>query len=93
MTFIFRNRTIFWDIPKWNRGQTTWDRGSTKLRRLDWDKIFQSKFKELIGFYLTQLLKIFVIKRFEIQTSFTAITNWCLKIVIKNNNYEANVTS
>ena len=22
MTFIFRNRTIFWNIPKWNRGQT-----------------------------------------------------------------------
>ena len=28
MTFIFRNNTIFWDIPKWNRGQTKWDRGS-----------------------------------------------------------------
>ena len=25
MTFIFRNRTIFWDIPKWNTGQTKWD--------------------------------------------------------------------
>ena len=25
MTFIFRNRTIFWDIPKRNRGQTKWD--------------------------------------------------------------------
>ena len=21
MTIIFRNRTIFWDISKWNRGQ------------------------------------------------------------------------
>ena len=21
MTFIFRNRTIFWDISKWNRGK------------------------------------------------------------------------
>ena len=31
MTFIFRNRTIFWDIPKWNRGQTKWDGGSTIL--------------------------------------------------------------
>ena len=20
--------TIFWDIPKWNRGQTKWDKGS-----------------------------------------------------------------
>ena len=28
MTFIFRNRTIFWDIPKRNRGQTKWDKGS-----------------------------------------------------------------
>ena len=31
MTFIFRNRTIFWDIPKWNRGQTKWDGGSMLL--------------------------------------------------------------
>ena len=21
MTFIFKNKTIFWDISKWNRGQ------------------------------------------------------------------------
>ena len=27
MTFIFRNRTIFWDIPKWNRRQTKWTEG------------------------------------------------------------------
>ena len=25
MTFIFRNKTIFWDISKWNRGQKKWD--------------------------------------------------------------------
>ena len=25
MTFIFRNRTIFWDISKWNNGQTNYD--------------------------------------------------------------------
>ena len=31
MAFIFRNSTIFWDIPKWNRGQTKWDRGSIYL--------------------------------------------------------------
>ena len=30
MTFIFKNRTIFWDISKWNRGQTKWDGGSIK---------------------------------------------------------------
>ena len=30
MTFIFKNRTIFWDISKWNRGQKKWDGGSTK---------------------------------------------------------------
>ena len=35
MTFIFRNMTIFWNIPKWNKGQTKWDGGST---------IFQKKF-------------------------------------------------
>ena len=28
MTFIFKNRTIFWDILKWNRRQTKWDGGS-----------------------------------------------------------------
>ena len=29
MIFIFRNRTIFWDILKWNRGQIKWDGGSS----------------------------------------------------------------
>ena len=29
MTSIFRNIIIFWDISKWNRGQTNWDGGST----------------------------------------------------------------
>ena len=28
MTFIFRNRTIFWDISKWKRRQKKWDGGS-----------------------------------------------------------------
>ena len=28
MTFIFKNRTIFWDISKWNRGQKKRDGGS-----------------------------------------------------------------
>ena len=28
MIFNFKNRKIFWDIPKWNRGQTKWDGGS-----------------------------------------------------------------
>jgi len=23
--------TIFWDIPKWNRRQTNWNRGSIQL--------------------------------------------------------------
>ena len=31
MTFIFRNRTIFWDISKWNKGQKKWDGGSIIL--------------------------------------------------------------
>ena len=35
MTFIFRNMTIFWDIPKWlpkwNKGQTNWNEGSNIL--------------------------------------------------------------
>ena len=33
MTFIFRNRTIFWDILKWNKGQTKWDGGSMILSK------------------------------------------------------------
>ena len=40
MTFIFRNRTIFWDISKWNRGQKKWDGGSNT-----YCKIFNSKNK------------------------------------------------
>ena len=31
MIFIFRNKTIFWDISKWNRGQKKWDGGSSLL--------------------------------------------------------------
>ena len=31
MTFIFKNKTIFWDIPKQNRGQTKWDGGSIRF--------------------------------------------------------------
>ena len=31
ITFIFKNKTIFWDIPKWNRGQTKWDGGSNSF--------------------------------------------------------------
>ena len=31
MTLIFRNMTIFWDISKWNKGQTKWDKGSLIL--------------------------------------------------------------
>ena len=34
MTFIFRNRTIFWDISKWNRGQKKWDGGSIKEKKI-----------------------------------------------------------
>ena len=30
MNFIFRNRKIFWDISKWNKGQKKWDGGSIK---------------------------------------------------------------
>ena len=33
MTFIFRNRTIFWDISKWNRGQKKWDKGSITFEK------------------------------------------------------------
>ena len=28
MTFTFINKTIFWDILKWNRGQIKWDGGN-----------------------------------------------------------------
>ena len=30
MTFIFKNRTIFWDILKWNRGQINGDEERNK---------------------------------------------------------------
>ena len=32
MNFIFRNGIIFWDIPKWNKGQTKWDGGFCKKK-------------------------------------------------------------
>ena len=35
MTFIFRNRTIFWDISKWNRGQKKWDGGSKNYQPIN----------------------------------------------------------
>ena len=41
MPFIFRNRTIFWDIPKWNRGQTKWDGGSNIFVRDDLRKVLK----------------------------------------------------
>ena len=34
MTFIFRNRTIFWDISKWNRGQKKWDRENMSDKKI-----------------------------------------------------------
>ena len=30
--FIFRSKTIFWDIPKWNRGQTNQDGGNITFK-------------------------------------------------------------
>ena len=44
MTFIFRNRTIFWDILKWNRGQKKWDA---------WSNNFQNNFAFKIIFALS----------------------------------------
>ena len=38
MTFIFRNRTIFWDILKWNRGQTKWDGGSNRENKKEFEE-------------------------------------------------------
>ena len=32
MTFIFKIRTIFWDISKWNREPKKWDGGSIILK-------------------------------------------------------------
>ena len=49
MTFIFRNRTIFWDISKWNRGQTKWDGGS-KLVRLGIKYVVYPILKDYIAF-------------------------------------------
>ena len=63
MTFIFRNRTIFWDIPKWNRGQTKWDGGSInfslrissipKMKILSFSEIFKFQMDMWTGDHIT----------------------------------------
>ena len=62
MTFIFRNRTIFWDISKWNRGQTKWDGGSISHRGDFFPRIsifsFLSFEVELLIFCLLALFKL-----------------------------------
>ena len=45
MIFIFRNRTIFWDISKWNRGQKKWNGGNISLN-LFYQKEKRKKRKE-----------------------------------------------
>ena len=35
INLIFRNRTIFWNISKWNKGQTKWNGGSNCLSYWD----------------------------------------------------------
>ena len=49
MTFIFRNRTIFWDISKWNRWQKKWDGGSI------W---FNGKWSISYQFFVTYIQKL-----------------------------------
>ena len=48
MTFIFRNRTIFWDISKWNRGQKKWNEGSNNknINPLSWPLGVLNQFRE-----------------------------------------------
>ena len=55
MTFIFRNRTIFWDISKWNRGQKKWDRGSMKIKL---SCVYNSTLFFAIGFKPNSCIKI-----------------------------------
>ena len=38
MTFIFKNRTIFWDISKWNRGQKKWDQENILFNGINLNK-------------------------------------------------------
>ena len=38
MTIIFRNKTIFWDISKWNRGQKKWNGGSIREMIYVWHR-------------------------------------------------------
>ena len=61
ITFIFRNETIFWDILKWNRGQTKWHIGSIylQLMTLSW---FLKHYNESNGIkiYLKNSLYIYL---------------------------------
>ena len=50
MTFIFRNRTIFWDISKWNKGQKKVGQREYELRRSSF-KAFDNIVKKHEYFY------------------------------------------
>ena len=50
MFFNFRNRTIFWDIPKWNKGQTNqngWNIKETKITKNEKVIVFEALTEEL----------------------------------------------
>ena len=60
MTFIFRNRTIFWDILKWNRGQKKWDGGSINFFLKKWGfwKIYDQERRIFTVFLLARKVLI-----------------------------------
>ena len=63
MTFIFRNRTIFWDISKWNKGQKKWDGGSNNFFTIH--LIYVHLKLEIVYFNLTYRVKVEEFKHVE----------------------------
>ena len=60
MNFIFRNRTIFWDISKWNKGKKKWEGGSIIFACVCFGCCFGLIFATALIFFF-QLLKILII--------------------------------
>ena len=79
MTFIFRNKTIFWDISKWNRGQKKWDRGSTQE-----DSQYKRFLLGGVSIFFRDVVRTYVFFSFlllEIHCSYIVIENLVLMLI------------
>ena len=77
MTFIFRNRTIFWDNSKWNRGQKKWNGGSIKKETVfSW---WSFSHQIIVNKWLLISIQIYKLNYF-----FTCNNNILFKIYFKN---------